>query len=254
MNTIRKVARAIGVGRRHRRGFNGSRFRMNPSSQPSLNGGVQKTGMETLVGKVGSTNVINKGRRSLFNEEAALHANAIMLQIQNTGVNRADLVLSAGRFGAEYPQLIADGANAFNNDDGDPSTVTVTAEYGVDGSVNSWANFLNWVEHEGFFISATKLEWTLAAQKIHKLRFTHLDFSGDNRPDYLSPNTYDDPTQFHRNVVFSDVGYILDSKTIVKYSVEPAETVIFTLWYGAMYDKEQVLRDYSRRHQAKTLG
>lgn len=204
---------------------------------------------------------LNVGRRSSMNVETPLHGNAITLKLENLGINgtggdpaRADLVLTSGRFGARYPQQITDGTQTIVNDDGVSVDVNVEAEYGVDGTSDSWAEMLKWIELDGLAVASTRINWTQDAQRQKKIRFQYMDAFGDHTLDHIFPEVYHDPKNYDLKTVQSDIGYPLDAKTVMKLSIVPGETVLLTFWIAAIYEKEQIIREFLRARGGNSLG
>ncbi len=204
---------------------------------------------------------LNVGRRSANNVETPLHANAITLTLTNLGIAgtgaaaQADLVLTAGDFDSEFTgRVITDGTAAYTNDAGQSVNVAVTCEYGVDGSVDSWANARKWIQKDGLAIAMTRIAWTQHAQRAKKLRFQRREFFGDHVVDSIFPEVYYDPKNYDLKVVDTQIGYPLDAKTILKYSLVPAESVVLTFWVAAIHEQERVLSSYLRTRGGNTLG
>ena len=204
-----------------------------------------------------SQGVINTGRRSIHNAEAPLHGNAVTLKIKNNdAANRADLVLSAGRFAADpklAPQLLSDGTQNYTNNAGDAVSVDVAADFGVDGTDQSWDTILEYIEKDGLAISTLRLEWTKNAQKMHKLRFERRDLFGDHTVDQIAPSVYFNPNQYHEKLIQTDVGFVLDQRTVVKYAIEPGEEVLMTLWVGSILELDRILLEQSRKQGGNSL-
>ena len=214
-------------------------------------------GVQSFLTTPAANNVLNVGRRSAHNAETPLHNNAIVLKLlNNSSTDQADLVLTAGRFAAASrysAQVITDGTNNYTSDAAATTSVTVTCEYGVDGTTNAWATIQDYIEKDGLLIVATRIEYQTNAQKMHKLRFIREELFGDHVIDHIFPQVYYNPNQFNDKIVQSDVAYPLESKTAVKYSLEPDEEVIITFWVGAQLELERQLADAARLRGGNSL-
>lgn len=224
-------------------------------AQEALN---KNNGVDSYHTNAGAANLINIGRRSHHNVETPLHQNAVSLKIKNNDqANRADLVLAAG-FRAEEAgiaaQLIADGKNQdITNDDNQVVNVDVECEFGVHGTNTGWQRFLKYVDRDGLLVTSTRMEWTTKEQKRYKLKFDKDDMFDDNVIDHIFPEVYYNPSNFDQNIVQTDLEYLLTDKSVVKYSVLPATTVIFTFWIGGRLDVERFLQNYMRRNGGNSL-
>ncbi|MEL6673534.1 MAG: hypothetical protein AAFR61_15125 [Bacteroidota bacterium] len=202
-----------------------------------------------------AASTINVGRRSSNSVETPLHNNAVVLKLKNNSDTlRADLVLSAGRFSGDYQaQLITDGQQDYPNDDGQAVNVDVSAEFGVDGTAQSWERILDYIRNDGLAIGTTRIEWLTNSQKMHKLRFKRVELFGDDALDHIFPQTYYDSKQYHDKLVDSHVSYVLDGKTVVKYSLVPGEEVLITFWITGQYESERILQDFVRQQGGSSL-
>lgn len=253
-SALKSALKGRKVGGRASRGYS---FAPMPAQKgsPITNEGLAANGVQSFHKPIVAGNVLNTGRRSHWNDETPLHNNAVSLTLTNNDANnQADLVLSAGRFGSSYSsQLIADGTANITNDAGDTVSVTVTCEYGVDGTTSGWADFRSYIINDGVAIGMTRMEFDNKAQRAHKLRFERRELFGDNIVDHIFPQVYYSPHQFDGLTVQSPVAYALDDKTIVKYTLRPGETVVLTMWVDAIFEKERVLSDHIRRKGGNSL-
>ena len=240
----------------------GPSARSRRRNQSRFDGGGRKPAttlqsVQSVMQQAGPSNVLNTGRRSFHNTETPLHNNAIVLKLtNNSATDQADLVLTAGRFAtaSRYsPQVIGDGTANYTNDAATAVSVEVVSEYGVDGTNNAWATIQDYIEKDGLLIVATRLEYLTNAQKMHKLRFKREELFGDHVVDHIFPAVYYNPDQYNDKVVQSDVAYVLDSKTVVKYSLQPSEEVMITLWVGAQLELERTLADAARLQGGNSL-
>lgn len=195
--------------------------------------------------------VIGHGEDSIFNAEQKLHRNRVNIKIKNNDpTNPANVVITAGIHdgNAKYSgKLMPNGTGNTTNNNGDTVSVTGSVSMGIDATVSNIVNLRSLIKEHGVLVSETRYRYTDADQITHKVLFNHFDYFGNHNVDYIDPEVYFDPKQYHEKVLDFGVGYVLNRNTIMEVTVEPGETIILSVLIEKVMDLDELLKNNARR-------